>query len=604
MVLQGDANASIGWVENSGQWEAIGRDAKAFILLDRLAKHGISLVPPLAPYRALPTSRPRQEGRQGRQIDMMGARRLRHEGVTIFRDSYLTLGTDHELLCGSFRVVAGKEVSRFQTKPRVWTGGLERVEFVDQAVLEDLALRCTRPKVSLAYKDPEAVKLLFRKAKLLKSGEAWKCALAARKAARRHWEGQRETRALQGDWQAFRQCKPQARQGWEIDFADRQSRDPHAAIHDHLSSIYKGQGQDIQPIYDPCQEVVAFTVDELQQALGQLKGSKSVGRDLTSKELLTGLVNTEGGQQHLLEFMNRTLATQIIPAEWNKPLLIVLPKLDQPASPGDLRPIALGSTGAKLFSRMILNRVKEHMPYVSHAQCAGSQRQPSDVIFSVWRLLQLEREWKAGLVMAQIDISKAFDTLSRQKLLSKLLEALGNTAEYRCEADSITHDEFGALLRDWSSGDIGDHEVVSRFGQQVLDLLRASVDLEQAGVWTQDRAVEVSECAAGPPHEGTNDVNAIGGKRLQSWSEVIGLNQGVFPAGEDDVPQEATVIWWVGLVVAGVVCCLLGAFLLRWLLKTSAEEAYRAAEPRQENAASKDKTENVSFGGLVPVHPQ
>lgn len=72
----------------------------------------------------------------------------------------------------------------------------------------------------------------------------------------------------------------------------------------------------------------------------------------------------------------------------------------------------------------------------------------------------------------------------------------------------------------------------------------------------------------------------------------------------DDVPPEATVTWWVALVVAGVVCCLLGAFLLRWLLKTGAEEAYRAAEPRQQNAASKDKTENVSFGGLVPVHPQ
>jgi len=72
----------------------------------------------------------------------------------------------------------------------------------------------------------------------------------------------------------------------------------------------------------------------------------------------------------------------------------------------------------------------------------------------------------------------------------------------------------------------------------------------------------------------------------------------------DEAPEEATVMWWVAPVVAGVVCCILGAFLLRWLLKTGAEEAYRAAEPRQQTAASKDKTENVSFGGLVPVHPQ
>ncbi|CAE7854601.1 unnamed protein product, partial [Symbiodinium necroappetens] len=378
LVVQGDANAGFGWTETSGQWEAVGKDAKALILLDRFA---------------------RQEGRQGRQIDTVGARRLRTEGVTIFRDSYLTLGTDHELLCSSFRIVQGKGVTRFQTKPRVWTGGPPTLEYVDQTVLENLAAKCTRPQPSHAYRDPQAVKDLFRAAKSSKTRDAWKTALASRKAARQQWERQRESRALQGDWKAFQQSKVQAKQGWEIDFADRQSRDPHDVVHDHLSGIYKGQGGDIQPVYDTSQEVTAFTVEELQTALGQLKGSKSVGRDLTSKELLLGIVHTDGGQQHLLEFMNRTLATQSIPAEWN---------------------------------RMVLNRVKHSMPYVSHAQCAGGQRQPSDVIFAIWRLLQLEREWKAGVVIAQIDIRKAFDTLCRRSLLQKLRAVLGNTPEYRC----------------------------------------------------------------------------------------------------------------------------------------------------------------------------
>ncbi|CAE7040418.1 unnamed protein product, partial [Symbiodinium sp. CCMP2456] len=368
-------------------------DAKALILLDRFA---------------------RQEGRQGRQIDTVGARRLRTEGVTIFRDSYLTLGTDHELLCSSFRIVQGKGVTRFQTKPRVWTGGPPTLEYVDQTVLENLAAKCTRPQPSHAYRDPQAVKDLFRAAKSSKTRNAWKTALASRKAARQQWERQRESRALQGDWKAFQQSKVQAKQGWEIDFADRQSRDPHDVVHDHLSGIYKGQGSDIQPVYDTSQEVTAFTVEELQTALGQLKGSKSVGRDLTSKELLMGIVNTDGGQQHLLEFMNRTLATQRIPAEWNR----------------------------------------HCMPYVSHAQCAGGQRQPSDVIFAIWRLLQLEREWKAGVVIAQIDIRKAFDTLCRRRLLQKLRAVLGNTPEYRCLHNLLCGTE-ATLQTVWGSSTFG-----------------------------------------------------------------------------------------------------------------------------------------------------
>ena len=92
---------------------------------------------------------------------------------------------------------------------------------------------------------------------------------------------------------------------------------------------------DITPVFDAEQQVLAFTIDELR------KGQKAVGRDLTSKELLQGVVTIDGGQGHLLEFMNRSLAFQRMPKAWKQPLLLVLPKVDQPCGPGDLRPIAV-----------------------------------------------------------------------------------------------------------------------------------------------------------------------------------------------------------------------------------------------------------------------
>eukprot|EP00439_Symbiodinium_sp_Y106_P077313 s1001_g16.t1 len=71
-------------------------------------------------------------------------------------------------------------------------------------------------------------------------------------------------------------------------------------------------GVDITPVFDAEQQVLAFTIDELR------KGQKAVGRDLTSKELLQGVVTIDGGQGHLLEFMNRSLAFQRMPKAWKQ----------------------------------------------------------------------------------------------------------------------------------------------------------------------------------------------------------------------------------------------------------------------------------------------
>ena len=96
VVVQGDANASLGWSEEAGSVEAVGKDAKSLILLDRFAKVGFGLVAPRSPLRHLPTSRPRQQGRHGKIIDSFASRRLRHEGSITHRASCLTLGTDHD----------------------------------------------------------------------------------------------------------------------------------------------------------------------------------------------------------------------------------------------------------------------------------------------------------------------------------------------------------------------------------------------------------------------------------------------------------------------------------------------------------------------------
>ena len=429
IILQGDANAHVGWTTKGSSVEAIGEDSKALFLLGSLQEAGLKGCPPVGPSRHLPTSRPRQEGREGHQIDLFLGCRIRGLGVIIHEDSFAYIGTDHELMQGSFSMQGKGRWAHHVTAPRVWKSGPARITHLDQQTLEQLAKTCTGVKAGQRYRDSEDVKALFRRAKTQKSPRCWKQALAARRSARRAWEAERLQRAVRGDWQAYRAFTKQSTPGWDHNFANAQTQDPHEVVHDHLQKIFQGPGlPPVEPLRGNCK---AFDVEELSLALGQLKLGKSVGLDLTSTELLRALVEIEGGRVHLLEYLNGVFVRQQVPRAWNKPLLILLPKTPAPVGPKDLRPIALGSSMSKLFARMVINRIQGLLDHTSPAQCAGRGRQAADVLFTVNRLCQLDQEWKQGLCAVKIDISKAFDSVDRARMMEKLQERVGDTFELR-----------------------------------------------------------------------------------------------------------------------------------------------------------------------------
>ena len=104
VVVQGDTNASLGWSEEAGSVEAVGKDAKSLILLDRFAKVGFGLVAPRSPFRHLPTSRPSSRGVTVRSLTVLhhggfGTKGLLHIGTPA---SHWALTT---ILQGVFRVV-------------------------------------------------------------------------------------------------------------------------------------------------------------------------------------------------------------------------------------------------------------------------------------------------------------------------------------------------------------------------------------------------------------------------------------------------------------------------------------------------------------------
>ncbi|CAE7949162.1 unnamed protein product [Symbiodinium sp. KB8] len=412
VVCQCDANAGIRWSVQDEHVMAVGLDGKANGVLDQLKCKHLQVISPTEEQFGVPTSRPRQVGRRGHIIDYMSVSGVAGASLYVHVDSHIVLGTDHELLEGSLVVRKGSSINRFSTKPRVWCGGVDRIESLDQRLLVDLARRCTKVVPGRGYRDPPDVK-------------------AAVQRARKKWEAERLARASQG----------------------AQKGDPHTVLHDHLASVYSGDG--VRPnegVYPGSTK--GFDMQELRTALGQMKTGKSVGVDGTSAELLKALADLPGGAEHLLEFMTRTLVTHEVPPDWNVPLMVILAKVGAPTEAKHLRPISMGSAAGKLFSRMLLNRT---LPFVSartHSQCAGVGRQSSDFLYPVWRVLMLEREWHAGACLVKLDIAKAFDTVDREQLLRKLQSRMGDCSEMRCWR-ALLQDGEAVLQSPWGTSLLG-----------------------------------------------------------------------------------------------------------------------------------------------------
>ncbi|CAE7577241.1 unnamed protein product [Symbiodinium sp. CCMP2592] len=448
VVFQGDVNSAFGWTVSGDGITEVAREGKSNILHKVFVERGLSMTPPSCSQIQTPTSRPRQEGRQGQCIDVMAVMHMRVQSWRIMEDSYMTIGTDHELTEGRFVVDERREHRRHETRPRVWTGGVTVIESMDQNVVSDLARRCTKPVQGQGYRDPVQVRKAFKEAKHSGSSAKWKSALKLRREARQQWEFERLVRASQGEWHTFRALKPRRHEGWDIGFAEAQMGDPHDVIHEHLAGVYKGSGvQGAEPWRG---EVNAFTLEELRTGVGQMKKGKAVGADLTSTELLLGIMEVKGGPEHLLEWYNRILVTGDIPTEWNEPIMILLPKVRLPTKAKELRPIALGSSVSKLFSRLLVNRALHQLRPQTYSQCAGPGRQTSDFLYTIIRLFELAREWGNPLVVFKMDLEKAFDSLDREMLLSRLEEKIGRGAELTCWRN-LLRETTGLLQSPWGS---------------------------------------------------------------------------------------------------------------------------------------------------------
>ena len=552
--LCSDVNACIKWNQEDHRTTAFGDDSKARTVIDTTLSQHFHIIAPREAQLHQQTSRPRQEGVQGRAIDWIASKRGTSSRVSIETNSCYQMGTDHDLL----RIevvdrVKPRTLPRARTGRRVISSPPVIPPKIDQPTLTALAAQHTKHPGGSGYRDDEVVRELFRIAKRSKHSHAWKRALKARREAHNAWRKAKLEAAFQGDWRAWKECQPKTSVGWEATLADNLApNDPHQALHDHYASIF-GKGGDIHPRSNAPPRSPDITSEELHAALHAGKLGKSVGKDGVSLELLRAIGDDPQGQKALLDWFNTMLHTGDLPPEWLNTIMVLLPKITSPVLPKDTRPIAIACSAEKLFSRIILGRCQHALSLSRPWQCAGRNRQTADFLYTLSQLFEVEREWQKGLSVLKVDFTRAFDSIDRNRLLGKLFAKLGDCEEYRvwenlmigttCTLQSPWHQStfdahcgirqgavespafFGALV-EWALEDVGQANHWKGFPSTYPDLQLDQVAfMDDLVIWggttveVQDRLngiiqgvagwglhVNIAKCSlyVSPRHEGTN----------------------------------------------------------------------------------------------------
>ncbi|WVZ86057.1 hypothetical protein U9M48_032900 [Paspalum notatum var. saurae] len=116
----------------------------------------------------------------------------------------------------------------------------------------------------------------------------------------------------------------------------------------------------------------------------------------------------------------------------NNGLIVLLPKKEDAAHPGDYRPIAMIHSFGKLVSKLLAARFAPHLPgLVSCNQTAFTRGRTLHDSYKFVQCLAAEfRRKKVSRLLFKIDISKAFDTLLWAFLL-EVMEKVGFSARWR-----------------------------------------------------------------------------------------------------------------------------------------------------------------------------
>ena len=160
------------------------------------------------------------------------------------------------------------------------------------------------------------------------------------------------------------------------------------------------------------------TSDEVKKAISQLSDGKAPGRDCIPAEIYKC-----GGEvlvERLTELFKLIWEKKALPQDFKDASIVHLYKKKGNRQACDNhRGISLLSIAGKILARVLLNRLNAHLEkgYLPESQCGfRANRGTIDMIFAARQLQEKCMEKRVALYTTFVDLTKAFDTVSREGL--------------------------------------------------------------------------------------------------------------------------------------------------------------------------------------------
>ena len=164
--------------------------------------------------------------------------------------------------------------------------------------------------------------------------------------------------------------------------------------------------------------IATFTPSELKVVLKQLKSSKAFGPD----NIPALIWKDEHFNTLLLNLCNHTFITHKPPNVWHKSQIIPTPKKGDLSLATNYRGISLMSIAAKIYNKLLLNRLIPFVGPILRKNQNGFRRGRSTLsqILCLRRLIEESNLSQLDLALIFVDFSKAFDSVDRSKMFEIL----------------------------------------------------------------------------------------------------------------------------------------------------------------------------------------
>ena len=163
---------------------------------------------------------------------------------------------------------------------------------------------------------------------------------------------------------------------------------------------------------------------EIKDAIRSLKHGKAPGIDCIQAEILQADIDSSADALHGL--IKDIWESEILPEDWQKGLIIKLPKKGDLSNCDNWRGITLLSVPGKTLCKVILKRLETVIDLKLREEQAGFRRKRGciDQIFALRNILEQCAEWNEQIHLNFVDFKKAFDSLHREAIW-KILGSYG-----------------------------------------------------------------------------------------------------------------------------------------------------------------------------------